>query len=479
MALREYEPKQRMLIWASPEEVLPSDHLSYVVDEVVEGLDVRTTQERYTGVGAPAYDSRLKLKILFYSYAEGITSSRKMAKSCHENMAYQYLTRMQYPDFRTISDFRKNHRGEIREYFRQIVQVCRRMGIVKLGHVSIDSVKMQADAWGGRKRGKEDIEGELKRLDDYLNEAERENKEEDKKYGEDKTGEELPEDLKNPERRREKLKEALKELEEEGHKDVNMTDPDCRWVKDRGRLVPGYNCQTAADGVAQVIVGYKVVKDASDSDYLGAVVDEVKEATGGVPQEISADSGYHSNDNVVMLKGRGITGYLPDRQQAEQMKRHAEKIEMGKYHVDNFTYDSAQDCLICPEGKHLKVIHRRKRREKETAIYGGAECTGCAARGLCTENPHGRTVEIDASYFASKEMRERVASPEGRRAYQKRKIIIEPIFGAWKHNLGMRRFRLRGAKKVDAEYGLMCIGHNLKKIWRALVRGNQPVWATH
>lgn len=478
MAIREYDPEQRMLMWVSPEEVLPSDHLCYVVDEVVESLDISKTQERYRGVGAPAYDCRLKLKVLFYSYAEGVTSSRDMHKSCRENTVYHYLTRMQFPDFRTISDFRKNHRDEIRDYFQQIVQRCKKMGIVKLGHVSIDSNKMQADACASKKKEREDLEEELKKLDAYLDEGERVDDEEDKKYGKDKTGEELPDGLKNPEQRRAKLKKALKELEEEELKDVNPTDPECRWVKDRGRLVPGYNCQTAADEEDQVIVGYKVVKDPTDTDYLEPVLDEVKEATGDDPEEISADSGYHSNDNIIMLKERKIKGYIPDNQQAKQIKEQKKRLEVSEYHVDNFEYDSEQDCFICPQGKRLKPVKKRKRRGKDTAIYRGTECSKCPAGDQCTRDRRGfRTVEIDDGYFASKEMRERVASKEGRKAYQKRKIIIEPPFGNLKHNVGVRRFRLRGLDKVDAEYGLMCIGHNIKKIWKAILMGIEPAWA--
>jgi transposase len=478
MAIRNYDPNQRMLMWMSPEEVLPSEHLCFVVDEIVESLDVRNTREHYEGAGAPAYDCRLQLKVLFYSYAEGITSSRKIGKQCYENVAYHYLTRMQFPDFRTISDFRKNHRAEIRGYFQQLVRRCRKMGIVKLGHVSIDSVKMQADAAAGRKKDKALLQEELKKLDEYLEKTDRADEEEDGKYGNDKTGEELPDDIKDHEQRKEKLRKALRELEEEGLKDVNLTDPECRWVKDRGRLVPGYSCQTAADEENQVIVGYTVVKDPGDSAYLEAVLDEIKEATGDDPDEISADSAYHSNDNVVMVGGRGIKGYIPDKLQAEQINKKCKKLEMSEYHVDHFTYDSQQDCLICPQGKRLKAVKRRTRRGKKTTIYQGAECKSCPVRDQCTKNRHGvRTVEIDYSYFPSKEMRRRVASEEGRKAYEKRKTIIEPPFGNLKHNLGIRRFRVRGRDKVDAEYGLMCIGHNLKKIWNATLRGLKPAYA--
>ena len=206
MALREYNPTQQVMFWLPPRDVLPEDHLCFVVDEIVEQLDLSIFPDKTETVGAPAYHPRLLIKVLFYGYATGTFSSRGLMRAVRENIAYTYLTRQQFPDFRTISDFRKDNLPVIKDIFIQIVRVSREMGMVKLGRVAIDGTKLKANANKEKTYTEDELKKEIEEIDKALKEGIRIDEEEDNKHGRNNSGEEMPEKLRKSYRRIEKLK---------------------------------------------------------------------------------------------------------------------------------------------------------------------------------------------------------------------------------------------------------------------------------
>lgn len=270
MAIRDYQPNQFILFFSNPKDILGEDHLSFVVDDIVEHLNLSQLPDKQGTVGAPCYDYRLLIKILFYGYATGTFSSRKLMSCCQENIAYLYLTRQQIPNFRTISDFRKNYRTFLEECFIKIVKAAREIGLVKLGIVSLDSTKIRANASNQKTFTQDELKEQIRSIERAIDEAIKLDETEDKLYGPDKTGNELPEDIKDQTKRLEKIKQALHKAEELDKKKINITDPDANFMKDDEMIQTNYNCQLAVDNKTKLILSSQVTTSAGDQPQLKA-----------------------------------------------------------------------------------------------------------------------------------------------------------------------------------------------------------------
>ena len=215
--VRAYNQDQMQLFPPSIRSLIESDDLCLVVNDVVKTLDLSCLYEKISSEGNPAYHPAMMLKIYFYAYAKGIFSSRRIAQALKENIAFIFLAAWQRPNFRTISDFRKNNLRELGLLFSQIVELCRQLGMVKLGHIAIDGTKIKANAADASTYDRKRIDKEIKR---WLQHAEAVDQQEDQLYGADKTGDELPEDIRDPEKRIKKLKELKKKLDAQGSEKI-------------------------------------------------------------------------------------------------------------------------------------------------------------------------------------------------------------------------------------------------------------------
>lgn len=202
-----YQNKQPMFLPPSIEDYVPSSHLARVVDGVVEALDTKDIENKYSDLGQNTYHPKIVLKLLFYGYATGNRSGRKIAGMCESDTAYMYLAQMYRPDFRTINDFRKNNLVMIKRYFVEIIRMCKELGMVKVGQVSIDGTKIKANAANRRTKTRKGYEKWLKRIEEeiekMLKQAKEIEEEEDRQYGEDNRGDELPDKINTKERLRE------------------------------------------------------------------------------------------------------------------------------------------------------------------------------------------------------------------------------------------------------------------------------------
>lgn len=475
MAVRDYSNQGEM--WGpSPDLALPKGHLARAIDEIIERLDVgRCNRRRQHTPGEAAYDVRGMVKILIYAYARGITSSREMARQCEENMAFRFLTRGDCPDFRTISLFRRKRRHLVRWVFKKTVALARQMGMARLGLVAVDSVKLAADASAGKKMTGAELREQLKNLDEYLQKVALSDQKEDTQYGPDQRGDELPPEVQDAQRRKEKLERALEVLEErqaaakrEPAKDVSIVDPEAPWVKKSGKSVRGYSGQVAADSEHQVIVGVKATAQASDNEQLNPMLQEVEKTTGQAPERLVADSGYYSDDAVLEASQSKTDCLVPDSETAAQLNNPKRgESEAAAYHVSRFTYDQAHDEFTCPQGKKLPFVRNHNRRGQVTKVYRCADCQDCPFREQCTDHTSGfRSIEVRLNHAEVRKLREKVQTERGRAIYRKRKAIIEPIFGRWQHNWGVRRLRLRGLNGFSVELHLLAIAHNLTKLIR-------------
>jgi len=468
--LRPYHQDQMALFPPSVQSLIASDDLCMVINDVVKTLDLSCLYKKISTQGNPAYHPAMMLKIYFYAYAKGLFSSRKIAQALKENIAFIFLTAWQKPDFRTISDFRKNNLKELDILFCQIVLLCKQLGMVKLGHIAMDGTKIKANASDANTYDRDRIKKEIKR---WLEQAEAIDQQEDALYGPDKTGDEIPEEIRDPEKRIQKLKELKKKLDASDKEKINKTDADAVFMKTTNGIKTSYNAQISVDAEHQVIVAADVTNQASDVEQLLPMVQQTEANTSEKVQQCSADAGYSSGENLQATEQRKIDAYIPDREYQAQQRGKA----VDDFHKGSFAYDDDRDCYVCIEGQDLPFSHLQKRKNKDPLrIYRGRNCTACSFFGRCTTNKNGRSISRHPYEKELRKMRQKLDSESGKAIYGQRKYVVEPPFGHIKSIMGFTSFMLRGLEKVKGEFKLVSTAHNLRKIWLCL-KDSGKTWA--
>ena len=334
-----YDPDQQLLLPAALQEWLPDDHLAYFISDVVDQLDLSSITARYEGErrGGPPYHPRMMVKVLLYGYCIGVASSRRIAQRLHEDIAFRVLAANNTPDFRTISDFRKDHLAALSGLFLQVLAFCQRSGLVKLGHVALDGTKVRANASRHKamsyRRMKEKETQLAAEVAELLRRAQEVDDEEDRRYGKDKRGDELPEELAFRKGRLEKIREAMAALEAEAqaaaeaegkeHPGVPEDKAQRNFTDAESRIMPGpggrdflqaYNCQAVVDHAHQVIVAARATNQSSDKQQAAAMMQETIDNVGAVPREVSADAGYYSAKAVDDLQALGVDPFVAPEQ---------------------------------------------------------------------------------------------------------------------------------------------------------------------
>jgi len=452
-----YHPDQLYLLPPALRDWLPEGHLALFLSDVVDTLDLEpifSDYEQSDGRGQPPYHPAMMVKLLIYGYCMGKPSSRKLERASYEEVSYRVLCAEQHPDHDSIAEFRRRHLKALAGLFVQVLRLCQRAGLVKLGHVALDGTKVRANASKHKAmsyermcKAEQELEQEVKRL---LEMAENVDGAEAQEFG-GKRGDELPAELARRESRLNKIRQAKAELEEEARERAeqaaveaaakieerrlkeqqsgkkakgrepkiidpqqavpqakaqrNFTDADSRIMKDgaTGGFVQGYNCQAVVDSHAQIIVAAALTQQANDKQQLVPMLLAVEQNTGEKPARASADAGYFSQEQITDTKLEGIDLYV-----APERLKHGEKV------ADEASL-AVQPTLI-------------------------------------------------------EQMREKLKSAQGHAVYKMRKAIVEPVFGQIKEARGLRRFSLRGEPKVGLEWQLICLTHNLLKLFRAKVR---------
>ena len=239
-----YDPDQQLLLPQALQEWLPEDHLAYFISDIVDQLDLSEIMARYEQErrGGPPYHPLLMVKVLLYGYCVGVASSRRMAQRLHEDVAFRVLAANNTPDFRTISDFRKDHLGALSGLFLQVLMLCQRSGLVKLGHVALDGTKVRANASKHKAmsyRKMKEKEAQLSaEVAELLRQAQEVDEEEDRRYGRDERGDELPEELAFREGRLEKIREAMAALEAEAQAEAAAAQGKARRILECLRARP-------------------------------------------------------------------------------------------------------------------------------------------------------------------------------------------------------------------------------------------------
>jgi transposase len=344
---RSYLPEQNLLLPPSLREWLPDDHLAYFVSDVVDQLDLSAIESVYEEEyrGQPPYHPGMMTKILLYGYCVGVFSSRKIQKRLVEDVAFRVLAAGNQPDFRTISDFRKLHLQALEALFQQMLRLTLESGMMKLGGVALDGSKVKAHAskhkamsYGRMQETEKRLREEVRKL---LKQAETTDKEEDSRYGRDRRGDELPEELQRRETRIRRIREAKRALEQRAREEAksegkdpeeaqpaakaqyNFTDPESRIQKGPDGFVQGYNTQIAVEPAFQLIVGQRVTQATNDKQQRVPLIEAIEEQSGQRPEEVVADSGYCSDENLKYLTKRKMEGFVATGKQKHGQRKQA------------------------------------------------------------------------------------------------------------------------------------------------------------
>lgn len=465
MNVKNYDQNQSLLFPPHLRDFLPDDHQAVIISDIVETMDLSCLYRKLSTEGNQAYHPKMMFKILSYAYANGIFSSRKIQTALHESVAFIFLAAWQKPDFRTISDFRKNNLDEFSRLFHQLVDMCARLGMISLGHLSIDGSKFKANASDKRTYDKKRVNDAIDRL---VKQADKIDSSEDQIYGSDNTGDQIPDKIRQQEDRLKKLNQIKKQLEHINKDKINATDPDAVFMKTGYGIKTSYNAQIAVDQKQQVIVAADVTNDPSDTEQLVPMVDQVEQTVGSV-DKLSADSGYSSGKNLQVMVDKCIDAHIPDANYEASQRGKQDTPGQGLFTRASFKRDELNDCFICPAGEKLTFSHMQKVKNKQPLrLYRCRAFRDCHLQKHCTKSRFGRSITLNAYDAQFKAMRSKLDSVHGKRLYAKRKFIVEPVFGHIKEIIGFRKFHLRGLDKVSGEFALVCIAHNLRKIINAI-----------
>jgi len=438
---------QSYLLPPSLTDWLPEDHLAWFVLDAVAQMDLKPFYKKYRtdGVGNSAFNPSMMVALLIYSYCTGERSSRRIEKQCQTDVAYKVITANQYPDHSTISRFRKDNEAHLKTLFLETLRLCVEAGLVKLGKVSLDGTKMEANASLSANRTLKHLEQEIEKM---FSEAASQDTQEDEAFGADKRGDEIPEDLRDRHSRIDRLKACQERLEREktlarqaqqnkidrrkakeaatgkpsrGRKPkspedaenkeakANVTDPDSRIMKTRKGYVQGLNAQAVVTE-AQVIVAEDVTQQENDQQQLHPMLEQTQSNRRaiGIQEETGvalADAGYCSDENFTKRPAGDVELFVAVQKDYKQRKT---------------TQDPSPADDPIPEGLSPTALMERK---------------------LLTER--------------------------GRELYKLRGQTVEPVFGQIKDVRGFDRFMQRGIDACRSEWSLICATHNLLKLWRS------------
>jgi len=445
--------------------------------------------------GRLAYDPKILLKIVLFAYSRGLTGSRRIEQACRENVVFMALACGQKPDHSTIAAFISSMKHEIMPLFRDVLMVCEEEGLLGGSFFALDGLKLPSNAskqWSGTlsklERKKEKLEGKLKR---FLEEHEREDRGDDEPSGPGSLPRRANRDkqIKRIQRQAKRLKKWLQENEKKIGKNgkeitSNITDNDSGQMITSHGYIQGYNGQALVDDKHQVVVHGEVFGTVSDHEHVEPIIAGAKENMQAIGQSedyfsgaiFVADTNYHSQSNLKSCQELELDAYIPDRYFRRRDPRYSGQKrywpKRKKYALEDFHYDEAKDQYICPDGKRLKVKLKELYREGlvyRVYIAEKKECQRCTLRLKCLTGRGAKRkylwvpIAVQLTNL-SRKMAGKVDTEKGRKIYPRRIAIAEPVFANIRTHKRLDRFTLRGKIKVNIQWLLYCMVHNIGKI---------------
>ena len=496
-----YDYNQMNMVPVSLEKQLSPGTLEFAIHYIIEEhLDLSMFNTRYKNddIGRKAIDPKVLLKIILLGYSRGLTSSRQIEKACRENIIFMAMTCGEVPDHTTIATFVSSMELEITNIFTQVLMICEEEGLLGGTHFSIDGVKLPSNAskecsgkFNELKSKKENIEKKIKEtIKEHSEEDNRKNKKDD----------DHNDRINKLKQKAEKIDKFLKENEPRiglSGKEVqsNTTDKESAKMVTSHGVIQGYNANAIVDKKTQVITYAEAFGENEDSVHIQPMLEGAKKNLEDIGQTepltnkiITADTSYHSTNSLKYCEDFGVDAYIPDSkfrkrdprfQDADKYKRATNRDKTnhrkgkGLFTAEDFKFNE-NGRLVCPAGAALYVCNKNFRTEHGLeGIYYRAPitaCRNCKLKSKCLRKPETKSRQVaiidyeKSSGTVTSRMKEKIDSAYGRKTYSKRLGNVEPVFAnirVWKR---MDRFTLRGRVKVNIQWRLYCLVHNIEKI---------------
>ena len=507
---KKYNYKQDTMLVINFEEQLQPGTFEHAIHYLIDNkIDLSSFYPKFKNddTGRPAYDPAILLKIILFAYSKGITSSREIEWCCQTNIIFKALSCDSLPHFTTIANFVSSRSIEIESLFEQVLLVCHQEGLLGNELFAIDGCEQSSDAskeWSGKFKELEEKRDKIKR---QIKHHVKEHQQMDKNEGRD-------------EQRKQRAKQAIETLEKASDKiddflkkseprmgqgkrkqevKSNITDNESAKMTTSKGTIQGYNGVATVDN--QVILDAQAFGEGQEHHALAPVIGKIKEryqrldisddiyATGTV---VTADTGFTNKANMMYLYEKEINGYVPDNKfRSRDPKFQEQKSKYGKRHQENkkrtkiiipsseFKFDPIKLTCECPSGEMISYHGTRIDQNGRTRIHFQGrllQCRNCKIKEQCMHRPesanhrqgNGRQVSFLSDAKAGSKytdwMKGRVDSKRGKLIYSHRMSVVEPVFGNIGTNKGLNRFSLRSKQKVDGQWKLFCIIHNIEKL---------------
>jgi transposase len=504
VSYQDYPPLEPLLIGYDPSRDLDGNHLARLVDRVVDEAVVVPPQRVKSG--RPAYNPKLLIKVLVYSYATGLRSSRQIEKHCSESLPYLLLTRGGSPSYRTLCTARTEYADQVDLCWVSLFALAKKVGIARVGRIDVDSTKFKADAGSESVIEAADFEAFHQVLSAIVAEADQQDKTEDcegyaghtvlgKPVGTDQMreiirnvrksrknnayGEPSPalSDLDLGPRMIGRVEAAIDAIEaatQSGQKHVSLTDPDAQMMGEgrNKKIQECHSFEVAADN--GLLVAAQTSQSASDNDRLIGLVEKAKEQEPEGISEVVADSGYFRGDDICVLESEGIRTCVPDTFTASDIRKglatgstrsqHGSKVEM--------TYEEVGDYYQCPEGNTLAFVQERQSCGQWVREYRAQNsCSDCPLKTSCLTQKKAsrRMLKVAVHRKEIRTILDRFNDKDQQKRYHDRGKNVETVFAFCRTILNFNRWMLRGAEKVAAEATLLTVAYQIRKIHAALM----------
>jgi len=501
-----YNANQSRLVPITLSDHIYQGSLEEAIHLTVEGLDLRGMDNLYKNdeTGRLAYHPKILLKVILLAYARGITGSRRIERACRENVLFMALAGGEQPDHATIAAFVSALKGKIMEIFIEVLIICEELKLLGGTHLSLDGLKLPSNASKEHSGTFKELKKKRAKLKGKLKDLIREHRQLDK------SGLSAQQIIMSKRQKQiKRIKKQVKRIErftnsnqaKEGKtkKEIqsNITDNESAKMPTSHGVIQGYNAQAIVDDKHQIIVHAEAMSNGQDHDNLAPMIEASKEnmkaiGKGDDPLKdviLTADANYHNNSNIQICEEKQIDAYIPDtgfRKRDERFKdQHRFKDGVNKppkpgikkrikTNLEDFTYDAENDRYYCPQGKVLKLETRRlKSTDKWYHVYRITDdsCLMCPIRNKCMSNKKARQrcicvagEPLERKLTPSQKMQIKIDSPHGKEVYGKRIGNVEPVFGNIRYNKRLDRFTYRSKEKVNVQWLLYCLVHNIEKI---------------
>jgi transposase len=468
------------------EKLIEADHPARGIWAMVNRLDLSKLEDKIKAVegraGQNSLDPRLLMALWIYAYSEGISSARELSRMSESDAACQWLTGMQPVNYHTLSDFRVDHKKELDKIFTQVLGLLSAEGLITMKRITQDGTKIRAHAgahsFRREKRIRQHLEWARKHVE-ALSRAE----------SEEHSPRVIQARQRAAQQKQQRLQDALKELEQiqkarpEAEKDqtrVSETDPEARVMKQAdGGFAPSYNVQISTDAAKGIIVAVDVTQAGNDCDQLIGGIERVEANMGKPPEQVLVDGGYTmKNSNIEAMAKRGIdlNGPVAENNSEASLKQRGIQPE---FYPDKFRYEQTTDTFCCPADKALKRIGKTSRESRIEYSYqaSASDCQACPFQTRCCPKYSPRRIVRTEHSAAVKTFHAKMQTEEAKQLYRTRAQIAEFPHAWIKEKLGLRRFRLRGRRKVQAEALWACLTYNIQQWLRLVWRRNLHVAA--